>query len=491
MDRRYKTLLPALRTSPGQSEGGEQSPSATKRKRIYVKTACDVCRIKKTACDGQRPACTPCVKRKSPCTFGGRPAGSDEARSPGGANINHDTDSASIVTALLTSHDAEAHELLDKMRLGRGTLELLGPWAEEEDENGKGPIMVPPDQTSFEFELMVKHPIAYPVLVPLDSHSQNNSTNGQSRMMQTQTMEPELDGAARKEGLEGHNSELARELQYEERLRHVHFARWTNVAISGSEAASAIAKYLAHEHVLLQLFDTELFLKDVAHDYGDLCSSLLINALLSWSLPSIDITDSERRDPAGAAYETAIRQLDAQDDRPACLSTLVAAEFLSLTALFRGEGARSRRLFRQALNMAQEMHLLAGSHGGRGTLEADDENMPKATVSWGLFSLATMLSFYCQRNELPPNLLPAWHPPDVEIAERNSISAVITGHMRNLWAIIHDINFQYYREGKNIANEVTTPFVSATLVRLLRWADKLPNLLARGNRSTQEVMLMQ
>jgi hypothetical protein len=99
-------------------------------------------------------------------------------------------------------------------------------------------------------------------------------------------IEVEEDGKAAQEASDGTEFVPSRHGTYEERLRNVHFARWTNVAVSGSEAASAIASYLAHDHVLLRLFDAELFLKDIAHDYGDFCSSLLVNALLGWSLVS-------------------------------------------------------------------------------------------------------------------------------------------------------------------------------------------------------------
>jgi hypothetical protein len=49
MDRKYKTLLPAPNSPASQTDSSDQPPVAAKRKRIYVKTACDICRVKKTA----------------------------------------------------------------------------------------------------------------------------------------------------------------------------------------------------------------------------------------------------------------------------------------------------------------------------------------------------------------------------------------------------------------------------------------------------------
>lgn len=173
------------------------------------------------------------------------------------------------------------------MRQGRGTLEVLGQWSEEEEAD-TGLTLLAPDQTSVEFELMIRHPIAYPALVPLDSHSLNASASDRLQMAhdpaatsgETTPNEEELPDAE-SPGPSGYAT-------YEARIRQVHFAKWTDNPVSGSEAASAIANYLAHDHVLLHLFDAELFLKDLTNSDGDdeWCSSLLMNALLAWSLVS-------------------------------------------------------------------------------------------------------------------------------------------------------------------------------------------------------------
>jgi hypothetical protein len=172
------------------------------------------------------------------------------------------------------------------LRQGRGTVEVLEAWSEDDEAAWKGPTILPPDQTSFEFELMIRHPVAYPALVPLDSRNEDTSTSEPLQPVNCEEMEPEQDIASDTELPDASDLISAGYGTYEDRLKHIHFARWTKVAVTGTEAVAAIANYLTHDHVLLQLFDVELFLKDVAHDYGEFCSSLLLNALLGWSLVS-------------------------------------------------------------------------------------------------------------------------------------------------------------------------------------------------------------
>ena len=199
--------------------------------------------------------------------------------------LSSEADTASIVRALLTAHDAEAHLLLDRMRQGRGTLEALDLCCEE-DQTDKVPTLLPPDQTSFEFELMIRHPMAFPALAPLDSHIETATSLDQIQSASDSAQESGYTTASDLETKTKSNTEAPRVGEFESRLRKVHFARWTQVPVSGSEAASAITYYLDHDHVILRLFDTELFLADLSSGEENFCSSLLVDALLGWSLVS-------------------------------------------------------------------------------------------------------------------------------------------------------------------------------------------------------------
>lgn len=132
-----------------------------------------------------------------------------------------------------------------------------------------------PDQTSVEFELMIRHPTAYPVLAPLDHHVQvtrgaSTETSKRQSLSAEIYVDPTLDRAG----------------QPDSRFSKVQFAQWTDVPVSGLEAALALTRYFEVDHPLLNLFDPELFIQSLNQGDQAHCSGLLVDALLGWSLVS-------------------------------------------------------------------------------------------------------------------------------------------------------------------------------------------------------------
>lgn len=58
---------------------------------------------------------------------------------------------------------------------------------------------------------------------------------------------------------------------------------WTTVTVTDTFAATAIALYLENDHPVLNLFDAELFLKDLTGLRQEFCSSFLVAALLAFA----------------------------------------------------------------------------------------------------------------------------------------------------------------------------------------------------------------
>lgn len=102
-----------------------------------------------------------------------------------------------------------------------------------------------------------------------------------------------------------------------------------------------------------------------------------------------------------------------------------------------------------------------------------------------------MMSFHCQRSLLDPVLVPAYAFPESNSDLPASNTEMLPKYMSGLWMLIHEVNSQFYTGDENVSEEAGIAFSSSMLARLLRWADELPTILARGNRSTQEVMIMQ
>lgn len=172
----------------------------------------------------------------------------------------------------------------------------------------------PPDQESTEFELMTRHPVLYPVSIPLDFPQPSiPSTRQQS---QTRSVESDLYGGGNSESSPGPNfgvpdsrrldaspilnpsltidSSISPELDgpstqmlYDPRLERVNFSTWTDIPVLHSEAAQAISDYLRLDNPVLGFFDADPFLNDLSSNGTRYCSPLLVNALLGWRCVSL------------------------------------------------------------------------------------------------------------------------------------------------------------------------------------------------------------
>ena len=66
-------------------------------------------------------------------------------------------------------------------------------------------------------------------------------------------------------------------------LERLRIKFWTTVSVSDDFAARAISQYMENDHPVLNLFDAELFLKDLAELRQEFCSSFLVAALLAFA----------------------------------------------------------------------------------------------------------------------------------------------------------------------------------------------------------------
>lgn len=168
----------------------------------------------------------------------------------------------------------------------------------------------PPDQDSTEFELMTRHPVLYPVSIPLDFPQPPTSLTRQQS--QTGSLESELYGGLSDSSSNQNywvpdfrefdaspipdtsmsidSSMVPRELDtptlHDPRLERVNFSNWTDIPVNHSEAAQAVSDYLRLDHPVMGLFDVDPFLDDLASNRTSFCSPLLVNALLGWRLVS-------------------------------------------------------------------------------------------------------------------------------------------------------------------------------------------------------------
>lgn len=75
----------------------------------------------------------------------------------------------------------------------------------------------------------------------------------------------------------------------DDRLKSVNFQNWTTVPITNELAANLISLYLEIDHPWCPLFDADLFLNDCIQGKTHFCSTLLMNALLGWTCVSLGL----------------------------------------------------------------------------------------------------------------------------------------------------------------------------------------------------------
>lgn len=123
-------------------------------------------------CDAQRPSCTACVRRRSLCTFGGRPAENIGLSSSSSETPESRSTEAILLNMLISASDKEALDMLAKIRLSRDFVEALDQIRDTSPPSQQlreAQSTFPPDQGSVEFELMMRHPVLFPSDAALDN----------------------------------------------------------------------------------------------------------------------------------------------------------------------------------------------------------------------------------------------------------------------------------------------------------------------------------
>jgi hypothetical protein len=159
--------------------------------------------------------------------------------------------------------------------------------------------LLPHTQSKFEFELNVRHPDAYPSLLPLSNvdfrlvgftptkngrEQQDSEASGQAGTgslarwappAKSQTIDPTQLFQTRRSSLT--------ERYIDDRLALVDISRWTDVPVSDQVAATVLSLYLETYQPFLGLFDSDLFLDNLVSGETRFCSRLMVNAVLAWT----------------------------------------------------------------------------------------------------------------------------------------------------------------------------------------------------------------
>jgi hypothetical protein len=153
-----------------------------------------------------------------------------------------------------------------------------------------------PTRSDLEFVLNVRHPNAFPGLLPLEVASIDLRLLSIGNKVAPLSQDPETNYSASTssafqypldQSTAPHPMSTVHESRYiDGRLDRIPLEYWTSVPVSSTFAAQTISFYLVNEHPVLGIFDPELFVRDLIHCRRRFCTPLLVSSLLAWSCVS-------------------------------------------------------------------------------------------------------------------------------------------------------------------------------------------------------------
>ena len=323
------------RKGPGE---GYQLP---KRRRIGVRVACEACRLKKSAvssphpstnqggnsrltrsikCDNQKPACGPCRKRRSSCHY--RVSDKQHALQTQVAGLEEALkDHTEFLDHIRSLPEHEALQLLRALKASKDlsnlSSEIIGELTKHHrpSDNLASRGMLPPTESALEFELSMRHQMAYRSLIPVDislislgpllapgerlSSQDGNiftvrdgsaDVESPASSVETSVVHDTADSLGRSPSpvfpsLTERFASVKRPFQTDhycdERLHKLKIGFWTEVPIDDEVAATAISTYVEGYGAFFGLFDADLFLSDLVDCQSRFCSGFLVSAILS------------------------------------------------------------------------------------------------------------------------------------------------------------------------------------------------------------------
>ncbi|OIW25547.1 hypothetical protein CONLIGDRAFT_621354 [Coniochaeta ligniaria NRRL 30616] len=528
-NNRYKPILPApiLPRIPS-SQAPQSSSTPLRHKRTSVRIACNGCRAKRTACDGERPSCRPCIKRGSQCVY----VSTNPVETPAMV-MKREMESLrkkyeNLAEAFDILRDLPEDKSIAAFRNSRlvtvsDPAALLASIRQDTANSEALPRQVlvrPPAQDSKEFELMLRHAIAYPTLVPLDSGAVSvtsffpgSSSPRSDSVLELLSSSPRGSSLPSSQPSPGHPppASIIFELEpqpsttdyCDDRLLLLEISSWTSAPISNALAASLISLYLKVDHPTLGLFDGDLFMDDLIQNRIRYCSPLLVSSILVWAcnaystlVPILETVSDIFLDEATVMWE--------HEQTFDSLPTVAAAQLLNLACIYNGDNGE-RSYMSVGSNMAQRMGLFGPfrSHhpypvGHENALSLEDWDRAAAHTAWGVFNCVVMNSFIFQSYEAAVEWPPLLEIPGAS-SDRQADEEVTDGvpahglpeymgrtfpAMCGFWAITSEWISRYYLPNQEpVVGRVPWEFTQDIFKKLLSWTDGLHFKLARGDQT--------
>ncbi|KAL8730799.1 MAG: hypothetical protein Q9181_004543 [Wetmoreana brouardii] len=378
--------------------------------------------------------------------------------------------------------------------------------------------VLPPTRSKIEFELMVRHPTAYPIFFPeatprVQSNAPSSNQAPPSRF--TAPFAGDTSDSTYRQGamfaiggfnaLKSHQIGPQQVLSYcDSRLNRLQISQWTEVPITNDFAAQVISIFLETDHPIQGLFDADLFLEDLVTASGQFCSSFLVTALLFCAC--VDLSASLERALADSAKSSKPEKLlDSELNRDS-LPSLAAISLMSIGCIYQGKDDRAAEFMKDIIRMGQRMNLF-GCNIHKAALETframpDDLLRASAHTAWGVYSWVTLYSLhYHEPGARVSPMLPI--PGDGTHDQQDKLAIRIASYappvymgqtftaLCKLWTIFQEMILVYYAAEQCLVTErVDVSFARSLYQKLLSWADQLPPSATRQDRSPHHVIIL-
>ncbi|KAF4435144.1 nitrate assimilation regulatory nira, partial [Fusarium albosuccineum] len=265
--------------------------------------------------------------------------------------------------------------------------------------------ILPSSPNTLELELMVRHPIAYPFLTPVQATSlpvqrlltptrlqrpQLPLTPSSGDSLDTSSRSsPELAQGDDEATIESDLSAIMAGLSLTraDLINQIDISRWTSLPIPNNIAIRVISLYIHNDYPVLPLFHADLFLRDLVQARPYFCSRFLVSALLSWGCAYTALHPDAA--PWSGAFFVEARDLWEQmsEKESVTLCNVSGLHLMSMTAVCHGRDLLACRYLRTGLQLAKSMGLVnvpSGSASADAWLQGyDDWRRAASYTAWG------------------------------------------------------------------------------------------------------------
>ncbi|EXJ68129.1 uncharacterized protein A1O5_08744 [Cladophialophora psammophila CBS 110553] len=398
----YRNLAQASFASSSITPEPAPAPGrGLKRKRPNTKVACNHCRLRRWACDGERPQCSSCRNAGVACVYSSIDKSethigilkrendalrqrSDQLEEFLDLLKNSPMDLAQM--SLLKLRHADPASVVGLLRAG----DPRNPLSEQKTARA----YLPPIQSDLEFERMVRHPVAYPMLgTRTDNFPIMNMTpifpenQIPLPLIKNDPDAPFIESCPQPAAVEHEETHRPSKVHIQigpqppprfcvdPRLGGLSIEFWTNVSISNEFAAGAISLYLETDHPFLGLFDADLFI-DSLQGYNSKDPSALRKSYEFQSEAQSLLTAGKLSDS---------------------LSNLAGLTLLWIGHICHGSGKDGLPSVDAGIKMAKRMRLFGVSD----TLTTSDwssdsreDQSAMAHTAWGCFNMSMVQTLY-------------------------------------------------------------------------------------------------